>query len=119
MREESWKESTTYKNLMLIKAGERVRVDGERTAYIAQCVSDRFVVCTKPFNLRHTVLYFVIDKDRDIRGPDNDVFCMGYETKEQCIDRLKDLNKGIIGVSLRRALPVFDCYRGEGEWVIE
>lgn len=116
---ESWKDSAAYKNLMLIKDHDRVLINGERMPYRAICVSDRYVICTKPFNLRHTVQYFILDKEKGFRGPDNMVFCMGYETKEQCQERLNELENGETEVSVRRGLPIADCYMGTDEWVIE
>lgn len=113
---ESWKDSAAYKNLMHIKDYDQVLIYGERMPYRAICVSDRYVICTKPFNLKHTVQYFIIDKEKAVRGPDDRVFCAGYETKEQCIERLNELEKGEIEVSARRCLPIHDFYRMEGYW---
>lgn len=32
--------------------------------------------------------------------------CMGYETDEDCKSRLKDLQEGTIGLSVRRGIPL-------------
>lgn len=66
--------------------GMKIRFADEKQSYTVQAVSPsgRFVVCTKPFNARRTVLYSVIDLAQGIRGADNRVFGMGYETPEEC-----------------------------------
>lgn len=53
-------------------------------------------------------MYFIIDLELGLRGPDNMVFCFGYETKEQCEERLKELQEGRIEVSRRHCvnLPI-------------
>lgn len=34
------------------------------------------------------------------------VFCFGYETDEDCLERLKDLQEGTIELSRRRGIPL-------------
>ena len=34
------------------------------------------------------------------------VFCSGYETQEQCEERLRELQNGTIEVSVRRGVPL-------------
>jgi hypothetical protein len=41
---------------------------GEKRSYKIQARSDRYLVCTKPFNLRKTVIYTIVDLDQYIRG---------------------------------------------------
>ena len=95
-----------------VKAGDRVYVPNEKRPYTVRCRDERYIVCTKQFNLRHTVLYFIIDLQERIRGPDDRVFCFGYETDEDCAERLKELETGDISVSSRRCVPL-DCYTTE------
>lgn len=86
--------------------GDKVYIYGEKRPYTVRCRDFRFIICTKPFNLRHTVMYFIIDLEYLLRGPDNSVFCSGYETDEQCFDRLMELRNGEIEVSIRRSVPL-------------
>lgn len=74
--------------------GMKIRFAEEKTAYTVQAVSanGRYVVCTKPFNPRRTVLYTIIDLARGVRGADNRVFHMGYETPEDCQHAAAALN---------------------------
>ena len=89
-----------------LKVGDKVRIRGEKLLYTVQARDERYIICTKPFNIKHTVLYFILDLKQGIRGPDNMVFCMGYETRDQCQERLKDLQRGYAEVSLRRCVPL-------------
>ncbi len=89
-----------------LKPGDKVYVPHEKHPYTIRCRDNRFIICTKPFNLQRTVRYFIVDLVRKIRGPDNMVFCSGYETQEQCEDRLKELQDGSIDVSSRRSIPL-------------
>lgn len=57
-------------------------------------------------NIYHTVLYFIIDLEEHRRGPDNNIFCFGYETDEECEERLKELQSGQISVSKRHDVPL-------------
>ena len=94
---------TGYKKL---KVGDPVYVWGETRPYRVKCRDERFIICTKPFNPKRTVMYFIIDLELGMRGPDNMVFCCGYETQEQCEERLKELQNGQIEVSKRRSVAL-------------
>jgi len=93
-------------SLKNLKAGDRVWVSTEKRPYKVRCRSDRYIICTKPMNIKKTVRYFIIDVMEGIRGPDNMVFCFGYETDEQCAERLAELESGTIEVSHRRRVPL-------------
>lgn len=88
-----------------LKVGDPVYLPMETRPYRVKCRDDRFIICTKPFNLRRTVIYFIVDLKEHRRGPDNMVFCSGYETQEQCEERLKELQEGRIEVSIRHGVP--------------
>lgn len=96
---------------MKIKPGDRIYLQGENRPYKVQASDDRYAVCTKPFNLRHTTQYFIIDGKEEIRGPDDRVFCEGYETTEQCEERLHQLQSGEIAVSRRNCVPWIETAR--------
>lgn len=91
---------------MKIKVGNKIYVPGEKKPYRVRCRDDRYIICTKPMNLKHTVLYFIIDLQEGWRAPDDRIFCSGYETDEQCAERLKELQNGEIGLSRRRGMPL-------------
>ena len=87
-----------------VRVGDKLYVSGEKRPYTVKAMDDRYVIATKPFNLKKTVLYFIIDLKRNVRGPDNMIFCSGYETEEQVKDRLLELQNGDIEVSYRRSV---------------
>lgn len=92
--------------MMKVKVGDKVYVPTDKRPYTVKARDDRYIICTKPFNARHTVLYFIIDLVDRWRAPDNMVFCSGYETDEQCRERLKELQDGTIELSRRRGIPL-------------
>ena len=91
---------------MKVKVGDRVYVPKEKRPYKVRARDDRYIICTKPYNPQHTVMYFIIDLEENRRGPDNMVFCFGYESDEDCMERLKELQEGKIEVSRRRDVPL-------------
>jgi len=94
--------------LAALTVGSRVWFSEERMPYTVQARNERFIVCTKPFAARKTVIYSIMDLERMVRGPDNMIFGAGYETREQCSERLQDLEIGTSEVSYRlsRILPI-------------
>ena len=89
-----------------LKRGDPVFVPNEVRPYRVKCRDERFIICTKPFNPKKTVMYFIVDLERHVRGTDNMIFCSGYETQEQCEERLKELQEGRIEVSYRNYVPL-------------
>lgn len=86
--------------------GSRIWFNGEVNPYRVRARNARYIICTKPFNPKHTVLYTIIDLQTDMRGPDNSVFFMGYETDEQIEANMRELEGGRLEVSHRRAVPL-------------
>ena len=91
---------------MRVEIGDKVYIPGEKRPYKVRARDDRYIICTKPFNPRHTVLYFIADLVDKWRAPDNMIFCSGYETDEDCQERLKELQDGRIELSIRRGVPL-------------
>ena len=77
---------------MRLPVGSKVKFKSEKQKYTVQASDDRFAICTKPFNPKHTVLYTVVDFKEQVRGTENLIFGEGAETKEQCEDMLDRLN---------------------------
>jgi hypothetical protein len=71
-----------------IPVGSKVKFASDRSRYTVQASSARYAVCTRLFNLRHTVFYTIIDFREKVRGTENVIFCAGAETREQCEDML-------------------------------
>jgi hypothetical protein len=72
-----------------LQVGDRVWFDGEVQGYTVQARGERYLICTKPFNLRRTVLYTVVDLEEEVRGTENLLFGMGAETREEMLARLE------------------------------
>ena len=89
-----------------LKPGDPVYINNEKRPYRVKCRDDRYIICTKPYNMQRTVMYFIADLKEQRRGPDNMVFCFGYETQKQCEERLKELQAGTIEVSRRHDVPL-------------
>lgn len=87
---------------MRVEIGDKVYVPKEKRPYRVRARDERYIICTKPYNPQRTVRYFIVDLKERVRGPDNMVFCSGYESDEDCAERLKELQSGEIEVSCRR-----------------
>ncbi len=84
--------------------GARVYVPGERRGYRVRARNDRYAVCTKPHF--KTVLYFILDIEKRVRGPENLVFGMGAETDEHCLEMLARVTSGETQISWRNRVPL-------------
>ena len=91
---------------MKVKIGDKVYIPGHKRPFTVKARDERYIICTKPFNAQHTVIYFIVDLVERWRAPDNMIFCSGYETDEDCKERLKELQNGVIELSQRRGIPL-------------
>lgn len=89
-----------------MKVGDKIKFKEEVQSYTIQACDERFLICTKPFNLRKTVLYSIVDLVERIRGPENMVFCLGFETKTACEGALTRLQEGKSEISYRNRIPL-------------
>lgn len=89
---------------MKVSINDKVYIPGEKRSYRVKARDERYIICTKP--CFGTVLYFIVDLKERWRAPDNMVFCSGYETEEQCKERLAELQSGEIELSRRRGIPL-------------
>ena len=72
--------------------GTKIWFVGEKRPYKVRARNERYLICTKPFNLRHTVLYTVVDLKEQIRGTENLIFGFGAETDRQCREMAERLD---------------------------
>ena len=80
---------------MMYKVGDKILFVEEKRPYTIQACDDRYLVCTKPFNLKHTVQYTIVDLKEGIRGADNYWKWGGYfeyEKRDGCEKALRALN---------------------------
>ncbi len=85
---------------------QRIWVSHEVRPYKVRACDDRFAICTKPLNCKKTVLYTIIDLERGERGTENLIFCMGFETDQDCQEALERLQKGESEVSYRNCVKL-------------
>lgn len=88
------------------KVGDKIYFEGERNAYTVRACDSRYLICTKQFNPRKTVLYTIVDLKEKVRGTENLVFCMGFETDEDCQEALQRLQSGETEISYRNRVEL-------------
>jgi hypothetical protein len=91
---------------MKLSKGDKVWFAEEKQGYTVRACNDRYAVCTKPFNPKRTVLYSIVDLKEDIRGRENLIFCMGFETDQLCNEALQRLISGESEVSHRHHIEL-------------
>ena len=97
-----------------LKKGDSIWFNtGKKSFRVREC-NERFAICTQPFNLQpKTVIYTIIDFERNMRGMDNLVFGIyDYYSDEDCKDAMEALMKGDIEVSWKSSKHIpLDIYR--------
>lgn len=77
------------------KVGDKIYFAEEKRPYTIRACDDRFLICTKPFNLiPKTVEYTIVDLVEEVRGTDG--YAIGpydYYEDEDCEAYLKDLQE--------------------------
>lgn len=89
-----------------IKVGTKILFSGEKQSFRVICRNERYIICTKPFNLKKTVIYTIIDIERGARGTENLIFCFGFETPDLCNEALERLATGESEVSWRNCVEL-------------
>jgi hypothetical protein len=90
-----------------IKIGDKIKFIPEKQKYTVKAKSDRYLICTKPFNLKKTVLYTIIDLERLVRGTNDRIFNpYDYAIQEDINECLKDLESGQVEVSHRNCVKL-------------
>lgn len=86
---------------MEFRPGMRIWFEEERNGYTIRACNKRYLVCTKPFNLRKdTVIYSIVDLQKGIRGLDGYVFSpYNYYDQKDCDSYLEDITSGEVSVS--------------------
>lgn len=79
----------------------KIKFENEKQKYTVQASNIMFAILSKPFNAQKTVLYTIIDFWKWERWPENLVFWMWAETKEQCEEMLERLTQQETELSYR------------------
>jgi len=90
----------------VFERGQKVFIKNEKRPYRVRACDERFAICTKPYNPQRTVLYFIIDKKNNVRGTENLIFGMGFESDKDCEEALDRLQNGESEVSYRNRVPL-------------
>jgi len=99
----------------MLERGTRVKFEAEKGAYTVKARSERFAICTKPFNPKRTVIYTIVDFERDVRGANNLIFNIYDYAKQEDIDAcLRDLEAGNVEVSYRNCVELDIEEAGKG-----
>jgi S-adenosylmethionine:tRNA-ribosyltransferase-isomerase (queuine synthetase) len=82
-----------------LKVGDKIKFESEKHKYTVKAKNDRYLICTKPFNLQKTVLYTIVDLERLVRGTNNMVF-NPYDYADQkdidkCLEDLQNHSNGL------------------------
>jgi hypothetical protein len=94
-------------NLKYINIGEKIRFAEEKQMYTIRAKNDRYLICTKPFNPKHTVIYTIVDIIESIRGTNDFIFNpYDYTVTEDCQQCLKDLISGKTKISSRNKISL-------------
>ena len=90
------------------KPGMKVWFAGESRSYTIRCCSERYLVCTKPYNFKkNTVIYTMVDLWEGIRGRDGySIGAYDYYEQEDCEKYLQELVNGEINISHRHYEPL-------------
>lgn len=93
---------------MRYSVGDRIRFKEEKRPYTVRACDERFLVCTKPYNLRpHTVQYTIVDLVEEIRGTDGySISPYDYYSDKDCQDYLEELQSGESHISYRNWIPL-------------
>jgi len=94
-----------------LNIGDKIKFKSEKQRYTVKAKSDRYIICTKPFNPKKTVLYTIIDLYHGIRGPNDLIFNIYDYSEQKDIDEcIKDLEKNELEVSRRCMCLDVDLY---------
>lgn len=89
-----------------MKIDDKIKFKEEKQRYTIRALNERYAICTKPFNLKKTVLYTIVDFVEKVRGTENLVFGMGAETEKQCEEMLVRIETGKTEISYRNRVPL-------------
>lgn len=103
---QSLQNQTSLSSFISFFPGDKIKFQEESQQYTIRACDKRFLICTKPFNPKHTVIYTIVDLLNGIRGTENLVFGFGAETDEQCQEMLLRLQTNKSSISHRNQIPL-------------
>lgn len=89
--------------------GSKLKFESDRQRFTVRAFDDRFVIATKPFNVRKTYLYTIVDLKRNVRGRCDLIFGPSYDLHGgEAKEALEAMQKGEFGVSHRHYVPLLE-----------
>lgn len=86
-----------------MSVGDKIKFDDERQRYTVVAQDERFAILVKPFNVRRTYLYSILDLTQEVRGRCNRIFGVPHDasTPQGAAAVLAELQAGTLEVSRR------------------
>lgn len=85
-----------------IKTGSKIKFKEEKAPYTVRAISNNYAILTKPYNPKRTVIYTIIDFNKNIRGTNNYVFNpFDYAKAKDIKSCIAELEAGICDISRR------------------
>lgn len=105
--------------LKFLEIGDKIYFRGEKRGYEIKARNERYLICTKPFNPKHTVTYTILDSEELINSTNNCVFNpYDYSIQKDIDESLVDLTKGRYELSQRRqvdTIKFIDRFKKKGD----
>ncbi len=91
---------------MKCKIGDKIKFKTEKQRYTVRARDERFIIATKPFNLRKTYLYTLVDLKKKKRSSDDWHCKYDYENEFEARLAIRELNDGTIELSSRQIIDL-------------
>lgn len=79
--------------MLNVEIGSKIKFKSEKQRYTVMAHDARFVIAIKPFNLKKTYIYTIIDLKDKKRSSDNYYCRFDYNSTIECNEALKMLNE--------------------------
>ena len=90
-----------------IEIGDKVQFKEEKGPYIVRGRTKRYMILTRPYYAKKTIIYAIVDWATDKRSSDSHVFSpYNYEEPEGILECLQSLTMGVCRLSRRNQIPV-------------
>jgi hypothetical protein len=105
--------------LKFLEVGDKIYFRGEKRGYEIKARNERYLICTKPFNPKHTVTYTILDSEELINSTNNCVFNpYDYSLQKDIDESLTDLVEEKYELSQRHqvhTLAAIDRFKKKGD----
>lgn len=110
----------TYKEILkFLELGDRLYFKGEKKGFEIKSRNQRYLICTKPFNPKKTVVYTILDSEELINSTNNYVFNpYDYLSQADIDESLVDLVADKYELSRRHqvnTISVIDRFKKRGD----